>query len=86
MDITITFSDIAAKGLQRLATDGGHEDIKAFCYAILIAKAGEGIRLTENAVDAVRLAKIAAAPKELRDQIDAISIAAVITPAEEPVK
>ena len=74
MDITITFSEIAAKGLQRLATDGGHADIAAFCYAILIAKAGEGLRLTENAVDAVRLAKIAAAPKELRDQVDAVKL------------
>jgi hypothetical protein len=74
MDMTLSFSEVAITGLQRLATDGGHEDVAAFCYAVCIEKAGEGVRKNAVASDAERLAKLNAAPKALRDQIDAIEV------------
>ena len=83
MDITITLSDIAVKGLAHVAVVRGHQDVSALCHAVLVELAGQGLRASELQTDSTLLAKVKAAPKEIRDAVDAIALPVDEKPAED---
>lgn len=75
MNITLTFTDHAAAGLQRVAENRGHEDVRALCYATMIEIAGAGCAGLAAEEDAALLAKLKAAPKAVQDQVGAVKLA-----------
>ena len=85
MDITLTFSDHATAGLQRIAKQRGHADITALCYATMIEIAGPGCAAIASDADAKLLAKAKAAGPELKAQIEAVEIAVDEKPVDEEV-
>lgn len=70
MDITITLTtEQAANGAVV-----GAGDVRGLCQRLIDAEAKNWAEIASQATRSLRLAKLAAAPKELRDAIDAVKL------------
>jgi len=72
MDITITLT-------AEQAADGavvGVGDVRGLCQRLIDGEAKNWAEIASRATDSTLLAKVKAAPKALRDQIDAVTLAA----------
>lgn len=84
MDITITVTDHAYAGLERVAA-ATSTTVHALCYATLIEVAGQGLRLAEATSDAALLTAIKAAkPDDTKATIIAASEVAADAEGVEP--
>ena len=71
MDITITISDAQAIAGE-IVSNG---KLEALCTKLIVAEEANWIAIASRSSDVILLAKAKAAPKALRDQIDAVIVA-----------
>ena len=75
MDITITISD--AQAAAGTIVSGG--DLVGLCTKLVVNERANWIEIASRNEDAELLAKIKAAPKDLRDKIDAVKLTEAAT-------